>query len=180
MNRDTISICEVCGKEIKKDYRKDKKFSASHSLRFCSRSCANKFSSRNKRNETNKKISRSMKGKSAAITWEKTPELMQARILKMKRTCKNKSSKKLYRTAAGVTLDKTRGEIDSYKEIHLVCEICGKENILSGRKVSLCVDHNHKNNSFRGVLCSLCNRQLGWYENNREKIEFYLNKGSMV
>ena len=29
---------------------------------------------------------------------------------------------------------------------------------------------------FRGLLCSVCNRQLGWYEKYKNEIEDYLNK----
>lgn len=40
-NIDKILICEFCGKEITEDYRKEKK----GPVRFCSRKCANSFSS---------------------------------------------------------------------------------------------------------------------------------------
>ena len=31
-------------------------------------------------------------------------------------------------------------------------------------------------NQFRGLLCSTCNRQLGWYKKYKKDIENYLNK----
>lgn len=37
-------------------------------------------------------------------------------------------------------------------------------------------DHDHKTKKFRGLLCQLCNRQLGWYEKYLNKIDDYLNK----
>ena len=61
---------------------------------------------------------------------------------------------------------------------------CGKEysleltesQFLKGKYKHFCIDYDHKTLKFRGLLCSVCNRQLGWYENNKEKIERYLNK----
>ena len=82
----------------------------------------------------------------------------------------------------GNELDITRYELDKYSESHPVCEICGKSVSESVKWESnyaprrLCTDHDHKTNKFRGLLCSVCNRQLGWYENNKESIERYLNK----
>ena len=37
------------------------------------------------------------------------------------------------------------------------------------------MDHDHETLKFRGLLCSVCNRQLGWYENNKDKVHEYLN-----
>lgn len=68
-----------------------------------------------------------------------------------------------------IRLDVNNFEISEYRMRQLVCEICGK---MENKRLS--VDHNHNNNKFRGLLCSLCNRQLGWFENNRESILTYL------
>lgn len=76
----------------------------------------------------------------------------------------------------------TNGELLEYREKHQVCEICGRpiEDCVKWDSKyapkNLCIDHDHKTNEFRGLLCLVCNRQLGWYENNKEAIDAYLNK----
>lgn len=77
-------------------------------------------------------------------------------------------------------IDKTRLEILTYKEKQQVCEICGNvEKAITGHKNianNLSVDHDHTTNKFRGLLCTKCNIQLGWYEQYAEQVKAYLNK----
>ena len=82
----------------------------------------------------------------------------------------------------GDLLDITKAELDAYRETHKVCEICGRsiedvvKTVQTGSPKQLCVDHDHTTKHFRGLLCSVCNRQLGWYENNKDKIKKYLGE----
>ena len=48
------------------------------------------------------------------------------------------------------------------------CEICGKEPPQSNR---LCVDHCHKTNLIRGLLCRACNMGLGSFRDNTEFLQ---------
>lgn len=51
-----------------------------------------------------------------------------------------------------------------YEKYNSCCAICGRnEKILKG---SLHIDHNHKNNKIRGLLCYDCNRALGLFKDN--------------
>jgi Recombination endonuclease VII len=50
------------------------------------------------------------------------------------------------------------------------CEICGLW------WDQLHYDHDHATGLHRGWLCSWCNRQLGWYEKQKENILKYLGK----
>lgn len=86
------------------------------------------------------------------------------------------------RTKQGHELDITRSELEQYSIEHQVCEICGRslsECVKWDSKFApkhFCIDHDHNTNKFRGLLCSVCNRQLGWYEKYKDSIESYLNK----
>lgn len=79
-------------------------------------------------------------------------------------------------------MDITVAELDKYKESHKVCEICGREEtmLINGYKCNLAVDHDHKTNKFRGLLCYSCNTKLSWYENWKDNIEKYLTKNTNV
>lgn len=151
-------ICESCGKEHDGTYG---------SGRFCSRSCSNR---RKRTDEIKNKISNSLKGnvpvnKGIKKSLEETAYF-----------------KNLIRARNGDVLDITGGELEEYFKDHNLCEICGKtveEVVRTDCKFKarrLCVDHDHKTKKFRGLLCQLCNRQLGWYEKYLNKIDDYLNK----
>ena len=55
-----------------------------------------------------------------------------------------------------------------------VCAICGNL-CASGRR--LAVDHDHATGKVRVLLCSYCNRRLGWYDAYHKSIEGYLIGG---
>jgi hypothetical protein len=52
-----------------------------------------------------------------------------------------------------------------FKEQNGVCKICqSPETVTNGRSTKvkdLAIDHDHKTNKVRGLLCSNCNRALG-------------------
>lgn len=57
---------------------------------------------------------------------------------------------------------------------HNRCYICQKQ--FDDIKIPV-VDHDHNTNIVRGLLCRICNRNLGWLENNQDVIREYLNNG---
>lgn len=79
----------------------------------------------------------------------------------------------------GVQLNITIGEIEELKKTITKCQICGKsiEEIKAENNhfKSLCIDHNHTTNEFRGLLCLTCNSNLAWYETHRKSIENYID-----
>lgn len=50
------------------------------------------------------------------------------------------------------------------KAQNLCCAICGKPENRENRKLS--VDHSHGTGKVRGLLCSNCNRGLGYFKDN--------------
>lgn len=69
------------------------------------------------------------------------------------------------RRAFGITLEQ-------YRELEAkqggVCAICGQK-CKSGR--DLAVDHDHRTDEIRGLLCMNCNRAIGWLQEDPELIE---------
>lgn len=58
-----------------------------------------------------------------------------------------------------------------------VCAICGQEETSSSR-INLSIDHDHKTNLIRGLLCTECNTGLGKFKddiNLLQKARDYLN-----
>lgn len=103
------------------------------------------------------------------------------------RTAKNqrKWAKKDYRKRKKHFLDKSWRQglkkqfnftVDDYQNIFIkqqgFCPICGKHQLELTRRLN--VDHNHKTGKIRGLLCTWCNMNLGWYEKHKESILNYL------
>lgn len=193
-------ICQKCGKEYSLELT-ESQFLKGKYKHFCSRSCAN---TRHHSEETKQKISqgvlnninidcfckfcgKQLKNKNALIQHEIRCKENPNRIEcygnngNMPKHTKKylMSNVKLYN---GDVLDITQEQLLEYHNTQLTCEICGKtldECVKWNSKFApkhFCIDHDHKTLKFRGLLCSVCNRQLGWYENNKENIERYLNK----
>ena len=66
--------------------------------------------------------------------------------------------------------------LELYNKQEGKCAICKIEKIL-GTKSGLLVDHNHKNNIVRGLLCNNCNTALGKF---KESVEFLTNAISYI
>jgi len=61
-----------------------------------------------------------------------------------------------------------------------VCAICREPRNESERKKYLCVDHDHKTGTVRGLLCDLCNTALGAFRERADLAQLgvdYLKAG---
>ena len=79
----------------------------------------------------------------------------------------------------GSVVDITISELEKYRKEHNRCEICDRiltEDNSPNTINTLCIDHIHSNGKFRGLLCFVCNRNLGWFENNKDSVLKYLNE----
>jgi hypothetical protein len=59
----------------------------------------------------------------------------------------------------GITLNEY---LDMVEQQNYVCKICGGDSEYKG----LAVDHDHKTNRIRGLLCDRCNRGLGHFKDD--------------
>ena len=78
------------------------------------------------------------------------------------------------KTQFGITSDDWEAMFQAQKGC---CGICGK---LSAKR-RLCVDHCHRTNKVRGLLCNSCNRGLGYLGDDIERLQksiTYLQKHS--
>lgn len=72
----------------------------------------------------------------------------------------------------GLTVEQYQQMVENQ---NYVCLLCGREERDSNR-TRLAVDHCHETGKVRGLLCGLCNRQLGWVEGvGLDKIANYLS-----
>jgi hypothetical protein len=49
------------------------------------------------------------------------------------------------------------------------CAICGYRPKPGGRRLN--IDHDHKTGAVRGLLCARCNRGLGWFRDDPDRLE---------
>lgn len=147
----TTKICSKCKQEsLLQQFVKDKRYKDGYGswCKSCRRSYQNKWQRE----------------------WRKyNPE----RAKEIARKCREKSPdsyrKHRFLSLYGIT-------IDEYNSIFLkqegVCAICGEIETQKNqyKTKSLSVDHDHKTNEVRGLLCSRCNRLLGKIENNLELV----------
>lgn len=81
---------------------------------------------------------------------------------------KLKDLRSRYKTKYGITLEQLE---QLRKSNNYRCWICNKED------KRLIVDHDHKTGKVRGILCDICNRHIGYFENmDFKKMQQYLNK----
>jgi hypothetical protein len=79
-----------------------------------------------------------------------------------------KECRKRYRSNIRRGIYRSMIDDESLKEI--IRDI--KQCVICGAEESLVVDHCHKTNKIRGMLCNHCNRGLGHFKDNPDLLEF--------
>lgn len=78
---------------------------------------------------------------------------------------KNRDTK--LRKAYGITLDEYNTMLEAQGGVCAICK--GTEGM--SRDVQMAVDHCHTTGKVRGILCSHCNRGLGFFKDNIESLK---------
>lgn len=60
--------------------------------------------------------------------------------------------------------------LELYEQQQGCCAICGRHESELKLKRNLDIDHNHKTNKVRGLLCNKCNMGLGCFQDNTEVV----------
>ena len=105
------------------------------------------------------------------IYYSKNKELILARNKKYNKENPDKRKSAILKYEYGITLDQYN---EMFKAQEGRCAICQRhQNELT---ITLCVDHDHKTNKVRALLCLTCNTDVSVVENRLEEMIKYLNK----
>jgi prolyl oligopeptidase PreP (S9A serine peptidase family) len=105
------------------------------------------------------------------IYYSKNKELILARNKKYNKENPDKRKSAILKYEYGITLDQYN---EMFKAQEGKCAICQRHQNELTR--TLCVDHNHKTNKVRALLCLTCNTDVSVVENRLEEMTKYLNK----
>jgi len=105
------------------------------------------------------------------IYYSKNKELILARNKKYNKENPDKRKSAILKYEYGITLDQYN---EMFKEQEGKCAICQRHQNKLTR--TLCVDHDHKTNKVRALLCLTCNTDVSVVENRLEEMMNYLNK----
>ena len=105
------------------------------------------------------------------IYYSKNKELILAKNKKYNKENPDKRKSAILKYEYGITLDQYN---EMFKAQEGKCAICySHQNKLTR---TLCVDHDHKTNKVRALLCLTCNTDVSVVENRLEEMTNYLNK----
>jgi len=101
--------------------------------------------------------------------YQKNKEKYRINYQNNKEKIKERSRKNKLKRDFGLTITDYNNLVEAQDNC---CAVCGRHLIELKRRLS--VDHNHRTNQVRGLLCRQCNYNLGWYEQCKQQIENYL------
>ena len=102
------------------------------------------------------------------IRYSKNPEkynaVNRAHYAKHPEKSRNRHLKNTY----GISLKQYNNMLIKQDHKCLICKKHVSENLYKGNQVNFAVDHCHKSNKVRGLLCQLCNVGLGSFKDSKE------------
>lgn len=162
--------CECCEQDFLISYG---------SGRFCSSSCARRYSTKNKRTEINKKVSSTLIGRPSE---KKGVPISQEHKIKVSEALKGKArperryplDKMLIENSTFLSTSKIKKRLLDENLIDYVCSKCGNLGVHCGEPLSLQLDHkNGVNNDNRlenlRLLCPNCHSQTPTYAGKNKK-----------
>lgn len=105
------------------------------------------------------------------IYYSKNKESILARNKKYNKENPDKRKSAILKYEYGITLDQYN---EMFRAQEGKCAICQRHQNELTR--TLCVDHDHKTNKVRSLLCVTCNTDVSVVENRLEEMTKYLNK----
>jgi prolyl oligopeptidase PreP (S9A serine peptidase family) len=105
------------------------------------------------------------------IYYAKNKKLILAKNKKYNKENPDKRKSAILKYEYGITLDQYN---EMFKAQEGKCAICQRHQNELTR--TLCVDHDHKTNKVRALLCLTCNTDVSVVENRLEEMTKYLNK----
>lgn len=105
------------------------------------------------------------------IYYYKNKESILARNKKYNKENPDKRKSAILKYEYGITLDQYN---EMFRAQEGKCAICQRHQNELTR--TLCVDHDHKTNKVRALLCLTCNTDVSVVENRLEEMTKYLNK----
>ena len=105
------------------------------------------------------------------IYYSKNKESILARNKKYNKENPDKRKSAILKYEYGITLDQYN---EMFRAQEGKCAICQRHQNELTR--TLCVDHDHKTNKVRALLCVTCNTDVSVVENRLEEMTKYLNK----
>ena len=105
------------------------------------------------------------------IYYSKNKESILARNKKYNKENPDKRKSAILKYEYGITLDQYN---EMFRAQEGKCAICQRHQNELTR--TLCVDHDHKTNKVRALLCLTCNTDVSVVENRLEEMMKYLNK----
>jgi hypothetical protein len=158
--------CKKCRKvKAVEDFHVDRSLSDDRKVRC--RECTNKIKA-NWRAENQSKIKQQKK---ASYEKHRDKYLEYFRSDKRRMHVFNWKLKRQY----GITLKQFERMMD---EQNGCCAICGNPpSSVNGHKHKhrLCIDHCHETGVVRGLLCTMCNAAIGYFEDNLERVQKAVN-----